>query len=374
MQGIKAPIKKHSKLDLDDGTNPHSTTKSDVGLGNADNTSDADKPISTATQTALNAKISADGSIDTHSDVDTSTVAPVNGDFLRWDGAANKWEPDTLVSTTYTYRKSFVAERNGTITAKLALGNGSDIATMGVVITEDCTLVCVGVSSSSSTSGQWQIFKNNSAIHTTVTTGAQNTVDNIATPISLAAGDFLNAHCNNAGGFPSTVTFEVEITKTIAGLKGEQGPTGPSGSVRRFLKLTNDFTNNVNNSALGVTFSAFNTTPLDNDFGSDLTVASDKITFNISGKFRCDFNFYLLSVAQRTNVLFVWMINGIFQRGRSAHDYIRASSNHNNSSAFLSEVLEFSSGDELQIKCFTAGNVGTVSLTAGQSIFTIEGV
>ena len=36
--------------------NPHATTKAQVGLGNADNTSDADKPISTATQTALNAK------------------------------------------------------------------------------------------------------------------------------------------------------------------------------------------------------------------------------------------------------------------------------------------------------------------------------
>lgn len=33
-----------------------SLDKSDVGLGNVDNTSDADKPISTATQTALNAK------------------------------------------------------------------------------------------------------------------------------------------------------------------------------------------------------------------------------------------------------------------------------------------------------------------------------
>ena len=32
-------------------------TKSDVGLENCDNTSDADKPISTATQTALNAKV-----------------------------------------------------------------------------------------------------------------------------------------------------------------------------------------------------------------------------------------------------------------------------------------------------------------------------
>jgi len=37
-------------------SNPHATTKDQVGLGNVDNTSDADKPISSATQTALNAK------------------------------------------------------------------------------------------------------------------------------------------------------------------------------------------------------------------------------------------------------------------------------------------------------------------------------
>jgi hypothetical protein len=37
-------------------SNPHATTKAQVGLSNADNTSDANKPISTATQTALNAK------------------------------------------------------------------------------------------------------------------------------------------------------------------------------------------------------------------------------------------------------------------------------------------------------------------------------
>jgi len=46
----------HSELNLDDGTNPHGTTKSDIGLSNADNTSDADKPISTLTQVALNNK------------------------------------------------------------------------------------------------------------------------------------------------------------------------------------------------------------------------------------------------------------------------------------------------------------------------------
>ncbi|KZX17482.1 H-type lectin domain-containing protein [Methanobrevibacter filiformis] len=36
--------------------NPHSVTKAQIGLGNVDNTSDANKPVSTATATALNAK------------------------------------------------------------------------------------------------------------------------------------------------------------------------------------------------------------------------------------------------------------------------------------------------------------------------------
>ncbi len=40
-----------------DSNNPHLVTQSQVGLGNVDNTSDADKPISTATQTALDTKI-----------------------------------------------------------------------------------------------------------------------------------------------------------------------------------------------------------------------------------------------------------------------------------------------------------------------------
>ena len=39
--------------------NPHEVTKAQVGLGNVDNTSDLDKPISTATQTALNSKADA---------------------------------------------------------------------------------------------------------------------------------------------------------------------------------------------------------------------------------------------------------------------------------------------------------------------------
>lgn len=44
---------------INNKSNPHEVNKVQVGLGNVDNTSDANKPISNATQTALNGKFSA---------------------------------------------------------------------------------------------------------------------------------------------------------------------------------------------------------------------------------------------------------------------------------------------------------------------------
>lgn len=44
---------------INNKSNPHEVTKDQVGLSNVDNTSDANKPISTATQNALNGKFSA---------------------------------------------------------------------------------------------------------------------------------------------------------------------------------------------------------------------------------------------------------------------------------------------------------------------------
>ena len=55
--------------------NPHEVTKFQVGLGNVDNTSDLNKPISTATQTELNKKIST---TDIKSEVIYEDLKPVN--------------------------------------------------------------------------------------------------------------------------------------------------------------------------------------------------------------------------------------------------------------------------------------------------------
>lgn len=54
---------------------PGSLSKNDVGLGNVDNTSDASKPISTATQTALDAKLAVANNL---SDLASATTARAN--------------------------------------------------------------------------------------------------------------------------------------------------------------------------------------------------------------------------------------------------------------------------------------------------------
>ena len=58
--------------------NPHGTTKTDIGLGNVENTKDADKPISTATQTALNNKLDKGGYAGTASDLKTEIDGKAN--------------------------------------------------------------------------------------------------------------------------------------------------------------------------------------------------------------------------------------------------------------------------------------------------------
>ncbi len=76
--GAAATVQSNLDTHTADLTNPHVVTKTQVGLGNADNTSDLDKPISTATQTALDAKIGA---------VIEDTTPELGGDLIA--GGAN---------------------------------------------------------------------------------------------------------------------------------------------------------------------------------------------------------------------------------------------------------------------------------------------
>lgn len=76
------------------GTSPNITTptgivKGDVGLGNVDNTSDASKPVSTATQTALDAKQDLDGDLTA-----IAGLSPTNDDVIQRKAGA--WTNRTM--------------------------------------------------------------------------------------------------------------------------------------------------------------------------------------------------------------------------------------------------------------------------------------
>lgn len=68
-------------------------TKSDVGLGNVDNTSDADKPVSTATQTALDLKANtADVPTELNDLSDVSLTTPTGNQALIYNATASAFQ------------------------------------------------------------------------------------------------------------------------------------------------------------------------------------------------------------------------------------------------------------------------------------------
>ncbi|MHB8842949.1 MAG: hypothetical protein ACYC56_14380 [Candidatus Aquicultor sp.] len=74
----KEPANSNIQTHISSLSNPHSVTKTQVGLENADNTSDANKPVSTAQQTALDLKANKSITVNGHA-LDTN-VTVTKGD------------------------------------------------------------------------------------------------------------------------------------------------------------------------------------------------------------------------------------------------------------------------------------------------------
>ena len=70
-------------------SNPHSVTATQVGLGNVDNTSDADKPISTAQQNGLDGKVSTDSAQALGAAANVLTLSSNNLVLTRGDGSTD---------------------------------------------------------------------------------------------------------------------------------------------------------------------------------------------------------------------------------------------------------------------------------------------
>lgn len=110
--------------------------KADIGLGNVDNTSDLNKPVSTAVQTALNGKADAGHSHTLDSVVTAQGLADPQADrILFWDDSVNAHkylEPDATLAITGTQLgvKAATTSQAGTMSAsdKIKLDNIADSA------------------------------------------------------------------------------------------------------------------------------------------------------------------------------------------------------------------------------------------------------
>jgi len=152
---------------------------------------------------ALNtAKVSADGTINTHSDVDTTTVSPVTGSLLCWDGS--NWIPKTIDNGFTIF--PIWAEESGALSnnnRQWSFGNGATGA-INITMAFDCEVFALTLDSSiSGTSLSLNLMRNDGVVTTQSFTGA-NGVANF-TAIPFTAGQRLGFQTNTEVGAYSNV-------------------------------------------------------------------------------------------------------------------------------------------------------------------------
>ncbi len=156
--------------------------------------------VSANTSVAANtAKVSADGSIDTHSDVDTTTITPTNGDLLGFDGT--NWVPQDT-DNGYTIFPIW-AEENGALSnnnRQWSFGNGATGA-INIVLPMDAELFAVSFDAEVGGTGTvtFDIMKNDAVQYTTAALDIKD-FETLATPEAFVAGDCVGFQTNTETG------------------------------------------------------------------------------------------------------------------------------------------------------------------------------
>jgi len=193
---------------------------------------------------ALNtAKVSADGSIDTHSDVDVTTTAPVDGEALKYNSSTEKWESGVLSELVFATLSDTKATNTTGGTSVAATWTTRDLNTedydnIGVTISSDEFTLPAGKYLIESTSpfhdcGYFQTRLYNvtdTATEQAGTTGYASTSNgfgqsNISTVVDISVSTtyrieyFVNTAVTHGLGYPvssgeSNIFTTVKITQT----------------------------------------------------------------------------------------------------------------------------------------------------------------
>ena len=177
-------------------------TKSSVGLGNVDNTSDANKPVSTATQTALDLK--APKAAPTFTGTLTAADVTISGNL-------------TVSGTTTTVNTTNFTTSDPVI--YLGEGNNANLVDIGFVGSyNDGTYAHQGLVKDSS-DGKWKLFKGVTDEPTTTVNFAQGSLDALkvgnfeATTITPSSGVVFSDGTQTKEGVPSRTPI---VQKTTA--------------------------------------------------------------------------------------------------------------------------------------------------------------
>jgi hypothetical protein len=166
-------------------------TKSHVGLGNVDNTSDADKPISTDTQAALDAKASLSGANFTGNvDVDGNLV--VDGDF-------------TVNGTNFAASATSITIEDNML--QLAHQNAANTVDLGLVVGyNDGATKHSGIVRDVS-DDRWKLFKGVTTEPATTVAFGEGSLDDLQVNNLTASGVVFTDGTQTKAGVPSLTTF-----------------------------------------------------------------------------------------------------------------------------------------------------------------------
>lgn len=234
-----------------DKNNPHSVTKTQVGLGNVDNTSDADKPISTAAETRLSA---LDSVIDAHTgnksnphNVTKAQVGLGNADNTA-DSAKKVLSATKLTTARKINGVSFDGSKDITITDETRIPATQKGAAGGVAELDENGFVPSSQLPSYVDDVIEGYFYNNKfykeASHTTEITGETGKIyTDVATNLTYrwSGTKFVEISQSLALGETSSTAY--------AGKKGKQNAENISALTERMTEVENDVENLQNEKA-----------------------------------------------------------------------------------------------------------------------------
>jgi hypothetical protein len=178
-------------------TSPSGLVKGDVGLGNVDNTSDANKPVSTATQTALDLK--ANLASPTFTGTTTTDDLVVDGDF-------------TVNGTNFAASATSIVIEDNLV--QIAHQNPANTVDLGLVVGyNDGTAKHAGIVRDTS-ANKWKIFKGVTTEPATTVDFTQGSLDDLEvagfTASSITIGDVSNTEFGYLNGVTSAIQTQID--------------------------------------------------------------------------------------------------------------------------------------------------------------------